>query len=562
MQIHELNTFPGTPGETDFLPIDSGFDTAKISAAKLLRDLLRKPIEEGAAGQILRNDGNGGSEWSDVGLPTDEQTEEAINKWLDDHPEATTTVADGSLTEAKFSDALKVKAVKKYITPDMFAGATDAAKLQAAIDYSIANGLPSIGLERVYDLTGDTIAINKGVRVTDDVSAYSRNKLDFIGFGEAKLRKTDAGFMFSASLLSGDITFTNVKFQGYSPSDLPVDCVDMKVFDCAKLIRLTLINCTFTWCNRVYYQYDLPANTAQSIVSIGNLYAKNNIVADLLNLFDGRFIGDTIEDGVQFFKSWDPDYPNPSAVRSLKIAECCIEGMSDKAIQIWISYGVSITDNYFEANRGHISIPRLFTGSITGNMFLGRGNLPLSEEISCIEICLGLAYDIVGNYCIETNEHTTFIKINTASPYYNTKQKIFGGNYAESPTVLTNVPDDVIGAIEISRNLSTYAKTDTQDLTANIKSTYSQITGGTIIYTKMNGFNIMDIGNLVIASPIVSGSHTADAALLTPTDGGSHNAVLGDNSTGKCGTMFLNSMGSFGLRIPNAGTYSGQIVWR
>lgn len=33
--------------------------------------------------------------------PTDEQTQTAVNAWLDDHPEATTTVQDGSITAAK-----------------------------------------------------------------------------------------------------------------------------------------------------------------------------------------------------------------------------------------------------------------------------------------------------------------------------------------------------------------------------------------------------------------------------------------------------------------------------
>ena len=63
---------------------------------------------------------------------------EAVNTWLDEHPEATTTVQDGSLTEAKFSDALKLKTINPFITPEMFGakgdGVTDdTAAIQAAI---------------------------------------------------------------------------------------------------------------------------------------------------------------------------------------------------------------------------------------------------------------------------------------------------------------------------------------------------------------------------------------------------------------------------------------------
>ena len=35
MEIHELNTFTGTPGQTDYLAIDSGQETCKIPAGNL-----------------------------------------------------------------------------------------------------------------------------------------------------------------------------------------------------------------------------------------------------------------------------------------------------------------------------------------------------------------------------------------------------------------------------------------------------------------------------------------------------------------------------------------------
>ena len=47
---------------------------------------------------------NGDVEWVEQGLPTDTQTASAVTNWLNEHPEATTTVQDGSINSSKFSD--------------------------------------------------------------------------------------------------------------------------------------------------------------------------------------------------------------------------------------------------------------------------------------------------------------------------------------------------------------------------------------------------------------------------------------------------------------------------
>lgn len=52
-------------------------------------------------------------------------THEAVSKWLDEHPEATTTVQDKSLTAEKFTDDLKLHILNDYVTPQMFGAVGD-----------------------------------------------------------------------------------------------------------------------------------------------------------------------------------------------------------------------------------------------------------------------------------------------------------------------------------------------------------------------------------------------------------------------------------------------------
>lgn len=216
MQIHELNTFSGIPGNTDFIPIDTGFDTAKISAKKLLEETdnaidkvdtykVNKPLDgnnqptDGNAGQLLRSKGDGSTEWVDEGLPTDEQTAQAISDWLSDHPEATTTVVDGSLTEAKFSNALKLKAIKDYVTPQMFGAvgdgvADDTTAIQDAID-AITESYYTSG---VTTKTGTyySLFFPKGIyKVTGQLTLKEIHSIDF---GSAIIISSYSGYLFNS----------------------------------------------------------------------------------------------------------------------------------------------------------------------------------------------------------------------------------------------------------------------------------------------------------------------------------------------------------------------------
>lgn len=59
-------------------------------------------------------------EFGEAGGADPEVIEQAVTDWLDDHPEATTTVQDGSLTEAKFEADTLAALKNNYATPEMF----------------------------------------------------------------------------------------------------------------------------------------------------------------------------------------------------------------------------------------------------------------------------------------------------------------------------------------------------------------------------------------------------------------------------------------------------------
>lgn len=50
-----------------------------------------------------------------------------VEQWLDDHPEATTTVQDGSITSEKLTSALYLQTLNNYVTPQMFGAKGDGS---------------------------------------------------------------------------------------------------------------------------------------------------------------------------------------------------------------------------------------------------------------------------------------------------------------------------------------------------------------------------------------------------------------------------------------------------
>lgn len=149
------------PESGDVFAVDNESNGTKKLAVSYFTQELNKRIAKpeqnpnGEAGQTLRSNGDGTTDWGDAGLPTDEQTQTAVDNWLEEHPEATTTIqdgaittkkiADGAVTEDKLSAALKLNSIKNYVTPEMY-GATgdgvtdDSTAIQAASQNGVIIG--------------------------------------------------------------------------------------------------------------------------------------------------------------------------------------------------------------------------------------------------------------------------------------------------------------------------------------------------------------------------------------------------------------------------------------
>lgn len=157
---------------------------------------------------------------------------EQIANWLNEHPEATTTVLDGSLTEEKFANSLKIKAIKDYVTPEMFGAvgdgvADDTEALQNAIDdafeknvpvwlskkYLIKDSIKIYGINSTYQKRGSVILGNGYAHIV--AGADLTNILETFPKGDTRTY----GIIVKDLILDGENRVTNGLYSEYSTSE-------------------------------------------------------------------------------------------------------------------------------------------------------------------------------------------------------------------------------------------------------------------------------------------------------------------------------------------------------
>lgn len=121
--------------------------------------------------------------------------DESVQNWLDAHPEATTTVEDGTLTVAKLTDEAKMQTVNDYVTPEMYGAKGDGTTDDTSAIQSAVSSSKNVKFGKKTYVCG-TINVNVSDVVID-------------GNGATLNHGGNSGFVVAHT--AHDITFRNIK---------------------------------------------------------------------------------------------------------------------------------------------------------------------------------------------------------------------------------------------------------------------------------------------------------------------------------------------------------------
>lgn len=111
----------------------------------------------GTLGQVLTTLANGETKWENPVVPSDAQAEEVITAWLNDHPEATTTVQDGAITNAKMNASSFYGT--DFMPRDWPVGETEIKKVVTPGIYAIKTSIMSTLIDKPSFVTGSVAGL-------------------------------------------------------------------------------------------------------------------------------------------------------------------------------------------------------------------------------------------------------------------------------------------------------------------------------------------------------------------------------------------------------------------
>lgn len=276
-------------------------------------------------------------------------TQEAVDNWLTEHPEATTTVQDGSLTYKKL-----VTGTLGFVTPEMFGAVGD-------------------GVTDDTEAMQNAVSSDKPIRLINDYycGKVSGTNIIIIGDGHKIINKTnDVMFYASGNFIGENFTIQNQEIYDYSASVTPYGSISALNIYCVN-VNFVNVNCSA-------------------------FYVTGDCIIDSCNIDNGSFDIKTIYDGSSNNRIYgvyvhQTEYTNIISVTNCKLSYL-IEGVYfgsyvDGQVKI------KIDNNYFHyigdhcayinsyEDRAHAVISNNFCHKVTvafatsGNNHLIVGNL-------------------------------------------------------------------------------------------------------------------------------------------------------------------------------------------
>lgn len=191
-------------------------DNTKVSKSGWNAD---KYLGTDANGNVVEKDAPSGGE------VTDEQVSTAVSAWLGEHPEATTTVEDGSITEAKLADGAVSERKTKYLS---YVG-TD----KNLFDKSVVTD----GVKRYsgspWNLIEDETYCLSGFIPVEPNTVYCRSAKSFeptgttVEYQHTFFADADKNFLSSIRHYYGSKSFTTPENCAYIQLNLPIECKDI-----------------------------------------------------------------------------------------------------------------------------------------------------------------------------------------------------------------------------------------------------------------------------------------------------------------------------------------------
>lgn len=365
----------------DYSTLSGKVDENTSGISKLKEDKIDKP-SSADDGKIPRAK-KGGVEWVEVGQPTDAQTNSAVTSWLNEHPEATTTVQDGSIEEIKINKKFLLWIKNDYVTPEMFGaigdGVTDDAKaIQNTINYGASNKV-NIEFGSKNYLCESSLTIPNGhtnIRGSDE----RRTILTFKGTDGiiCEANKNGEKFFHMQNVMIKGNAGVGVKFVRMSQNVLLERCIIMGF-----QTGLYLEKC---------YANDIK-NTLINDSTVYGIYMKNSTV---ISIYGGGING---KSGTNYYET---------SCFNNKLSQCDISAYQGSEIDycVYVKNGFgSIYSFYYEGNYENnlpliagICFDTCICCSLVGGSVTNSGNKPAVKLLQyCKNVIIQDVYFYIGN---------------------------------------------------------------------------------------------------------------------------------------------------------------------